>query len=447
MENITPEEQIIISNAWYRFLIDTIKLDKKTEGIPNGWHWFWGLYYLYNKPDKLVMSHIERIKETVPDEHWLKKIGDDELNEINNSSMSSNLIEPISNLLNKFKEIEIIATTPIDFSNLSFHEHINFSEFIFLTEVSFSKTNFLFNADFSMTTFYGSAFFNYAEFRKDVDFQNTKFFEIVEFSEAKFFESAYFNKVLFPELANFYKTTFFKAARFTGATFSQIAGFRNTKFSGNVDFSNTDFKGHTNFIGADFKERPPHFYNAKLSADITWRNATWPSMNSKTNLDLIDQNQNAYENLTYHMKTLEKYHDTHFFFRQEMRCRRKLGSVFNSLLYGFYEYFADYGYGVERALMAWVLHIVLGMVVIMSTVSYSEMGLQESLFCSASVSVANANPYVFLVINEGGLMACYEKLNWFLPMVFSAVRGFQTIAGIPLLFLVLLTLRIRFRLK
>ncbi len=447
MENITPEEQIIISNAWYRFLIDTIKLDKETEGIPNGWHWFWGLYYLYNKPDKLVMFHIERIKETVPEEHWLKRIGDDELNEINNSNMSSNLIEPISNLLNKFKEIEIIATTPIDFSNLSFHEHIDFSGFIFLTEVSFSKTKFSINADFSMATFYGRAFFNYAEFRKDADFQNTKFFEIVEFSEAKFFESAYFNEVIFPEIANFYETTFFKSAVFTNATFPQVAGFRGTTFSLNTNFNNVNFVGHINFIGAHFKERPPHFYNAKLTGDITWRNTTWPRMNSKTNSDLIDQNQTVYENLTYHMKKLDKYHDQHFFFRQEMRCRRRLGSSFNFFLYGLYQIFADYGYGVGLALFWWFLHIILGAMAIFIIASDTGLGFEQVRFCSISTSFANANPFVFIGFKEGGLTDCYKVLHYLLPIEFGTIRGIQTFFGIPLLFILLATLRIRFRLK
>ncbi len=344
-----------------------------------------------------------------------------------------------------FKNTNFLTTAIFDkvkFQGRALFLNTNFSGY-----ATFKDAKFINVAFFSNATFSHPAFFNKAKFSEYVDFKDVTFLYPVEFYETTFSTEALFNGAKFSKAAIFNKTIFSKSADFTDAIFSQIAEFRSAIFSDKAYFNNTTFRGHTNFITAHFKERPPHFYNAKLSADITWRNAKWPRMNRKTNLDLIDQNQNAYENLTYHMKTLEKYHDTHSFFRQEMRCRRKLGSVFNSLLYGFYEYFADYGYGVERALIAWFLHIVLGMIVIMSTISYGEIGLKESLFCSASASVANANPYVFLVINDGSLMDCYIKLHWFSPMVFSALRGFQAIAGIPLLFLVLLTLRIRFRLK
>ncbi len=350
---------------------------------------------------------------------------------------------------------------PTRFEGAEFYDGVSFTGAKFTKSLEFKEVKFFKGACFSNATFHKVNFDNAEFINSAAEFEKTKFFGITSFVKTKFYKGAFFNDAEFRESpfyvnfsgANFTNAGHFNDANFYGlvifsdAKFDSMAVFDGAKFSAESSFRGTNFLNHINFKNAIFEINIPVFYGAKITGDITWRNATWPSMNIKTDPDLIDQNQNAYENLTYHMKSLEKYHDTHFFFRQEMRCRRKLGSVFNSLLYGFYECFADYGYGVERALIAWFLHIVLGMIVIMSTISYGEIGLQESLFCSASVSVANANPYLFLVINDGGLMDCYQGLNIISPMVFGAVRGFQTIAGIPILFLVLLTLRVRFRLK
>ena len=44
-------------------------------------------------------------------------------------------------------------------------------------------------------------------------------------------------------------------------------------------------------------------------------------------------------------------------------------------------------------------------------------------------------------------MDCYKVLHYLLPIEFGTIRGVQTFIGIPLLFILLTTLRVRFRIK
>ena len=395
-------------SPWGKFLLSMARLDKTSE-TPDGWYWLIGLHYLLG-------ITIKRIQDYLPDEHPLKTAP---LPDIGEELVLKQIISELRQGLGNPKKIN-----KIDFSNLKFKNFVNFSNLIFPIDVTFSNSEF-----------YDKVHFDYTESFIYTSFSGACFFDTVQFMEARL-STTEFQKTLFYGFANFFNATFTKLVVFKGAIFFDFARFNDVIFLGRTDFSEVNFKNH-----------PPHFYNAKPNADITWRNAKWPSMNIQTLPDLIDQNQSTYENLAYHMKTLEKYHDQHLFFREEMRCRRKIGSFFNSLLYGFYEVLADYGYGVGRALFWWFLHIILGAIAIFIIASCAGLGTQQALFCSTSTSFANANPFVFIGFKEGGLTDCYKVLHYLLPIEFGTIRGVQTFFGIPLLFILLATLRIRFRLK
>ncbi len=380
----------------------------------------------------------------------------------------------------------------VDFSNAVFSDYANFRNAQFLDRASFYKVTFFDCADFNYAKFYkravftntnfhqkkllitfftnvhfsGKVLFNDAKFYCDTHFTGIKLPKNIFFTNAVFSKNVYFMKTNFFETADFKNAEFHgETAKFKGTIFSKIADFSNTTFKHYANFTDSKFYGRTSFQRAKFETHAPRFYEATLNKQIAWDKITWPKFpmifcilldkflrlmwykfDSTDNTDDIRENQNSYENLAYLMEGLGKYHDSHLFFRQEMRCRRKLEHPLMKPFYWFYQLFADYGYGIGRAFSWWLGHIFIGAIAIAIITCYTGLSSQQTIFCSISTSFANANPFVFIGFKDGGLTDCYKVLHYLLPIKFGAIRGIQTFIGIPLLFLLLTTLRVRFRL-
>ena len=328
------------------------------------------------------------------------------------------------------------------FKNVNFSSYADFSKVDFYSLASFLETKFVYGANFFNANFMGIVYFS------------AEFCDTVNFHKAKFMFNAYFTEAIFKKNATFDKVIFEGAANFTSAVFSSSA-YSSVSFSRasleNSDFTNTQFINYA-----------PSFYDAKIGAGIILEtNAKlWPHVKNRMNNETDDNykkritdNQNAYENLSAHMKGLHKYHNEHFFYRQEMRCRQKFEkNSFTYCSYWLYEKFADYGYGIEPAFRAWRWHIFIGVGIIfigafvnawLKCWKYGFWGTVESMFCSIPVSVANSHSFLFF--NNGPFKGCYEYFED--NLFFNTIWAFQTILGVGLLFLVLLTLRTRFRLK
>ncbi len=401
-------------NLWYWLAQKAIEQDAMSPQ-PYGWHWLILLHYVLG-------FNVADVQKKLPNEHPLKSTPLP-------SDSTKHAFKPT---IDEFKQKAGIPAgtrkeiTAIDFSKLIFSKTVKFSNFIFPVNVDFES----------------------ATFSKQAIFTDAVFLNITNFYNTKFSEEAGFENALFSRMGNFNMAVFSNNVEFSGVKFSYIAGFRGTTFYELADFSKAKFEGHTTFADAKFKKHAPHFYSAKMSEDITWDRVRFPSIKIDTNRDLVQQNKEAYENLSGLMEKMKKHDDQHLFFRQEMQCRRWLGNSFNHLIHGLYEWFADYGYGVGYALCWWVGHIALGVLVIafIATI-YGDMQFDKNLPCAISVSFANANPYAFFGFDSVQLTGCYDMFNKHAPILFALVKVIQTILGIALLFIVGLTLRIRFRLK
>ncbi len=481
-------------NPWYKFMQFTIKLDEDNDE-EHGWHWFWGIYFLhlYSDTTGIPKFSLEDIQRKVSKLHWLKEISDTQyidrpldapsskFGKISGELAERNVITAFINCLKELK-----SPHQFDFSNLLFDKSVNFSNFIFPMNVSFAGskfskkanfsnatfssidnfTNMVFShgvdfnnatftaANFSDTKFYGLIGFSGVEFSSDAEFSRALFSGEVYFIGAKFISSNFdaaifealitFTNVNFSVEATFNSTIFLELASFESATFYTV-NFNKTEFRHSAKFDGTTFAGRTNFSNSIFKNYTPHFYDANITANITWERDSnfWPQLKKHTDgededdyKERLETNQNAYENLLSLMKKLDKYHDQHFFYRQEMQCRQKLEkNLFIRFPNTAYEWLANYGYGFGYALSWWFLHIVLGAIIIGAET--------RDALCAFPVSFANAHGFLFL--NDGILIDCYDKFQKMTS--FKVIWGIQKIAGIPLLFLVLLTLRIRFRLK
>ncbi len=448
----------------------------KTRGFddaqdkPNGWHWFWGIYcleYYPDLPDPSDLSQLEIIYAEVTDEHWFKWTDDSHLEKIYADTEKAGLQEAISELLGSLKIAKRLTSDPIYFSGKKFDATVDFSSFIFPTKVIFQDVQFLDNVDFSNTLFLENVYFNDAKFFHDASFKKAKFFENAYFNGAEFYETADFEDATFQSEKSYRKET----AKFRNTIFEKIANFRNATFWGYANFKGAELKGRAFFQKAKFEWHAPRFYDATFNNEMTWAGIELPKFSEAkvdrhTKVDgefilisdrklieqnrrrRIEENQNSYENTAILLAGRKKFHDEHLFFRHEMGCRRELEkNKFICLSFWLYEILADYGYGIECAIKAWLWHVAIGAVAISIIASSGGVETWQHLSCSVSVSIANANPFVFVIIKDGSLIDCYKCLQDISPLSFGAIRGVQTFIGVTLLFLLLTTLRVRFRLK
>ena len=404
-------------SLWGSFALETIRLDDEYPQ-PHGVHWLISIA-------EILMLDIKVIQSQLPYKHQLKsyplpKLCNEHLLRASFNNLRADLADPKNNVR-------------INLSNLNFTKEADFSNFIFPI---------------------------------DTDFSNTKFVTDVFFNNAVFFETANFEKATFQEEGSHCKET----AKFRNTVFDKIANFRNAIFWGYANFKGSKLKGRAFFQDAIFKHHAPRFYDATFNNEMTWAGIKLPNFDEArvdryikkgNKFELVDdkrtkenhrrrieENQNSYENISILLDGTKKYHDRYLFFCAEMRCRRRLEkNVFIWLAFWLYQIFADYGYGVGLAFLWWGGHILVGTAAIFITVFCIDMTLKEIIFCSISTSFANANPFVFIGFKESGLTDCYQKLQEFSPVGFGYIRIIQAIVGIPLLFLLLTTLRVRFRLK
>ena len=474
------------SSDWLWLVEETIALDKASS-LPNGWHWFWVIYHL-QKQNHIPNFDLEKIQGVIPYKNWqIAQQKEDDKQEMlvdrTHDDLAGKAIyiseTPTINLRKKIKEWVESLTIPNKIAKIKI-----FSDSI---DKSIDLSNFIFPVD--------------------VDFSNVTFLEDIIFTSAVFFENADFKNATFQTKTSPHERT----ANFRNTTFKKIADFRNATFWRYANFRYSIFNGRANFQQAKFELHAPRFYGAKFDNEIIFNRITLPEAkrDKKNEIFLnpnerslnpielstdekekkekfefyqkkVEENESAYGTLVYLMEKQNKHHDKHLFFREEMRWQQLenhlIGKRFKidlipkkddwcvswrrtkirckwlenySTIVFFWLYggLSDYGYGVGRAFMAWISHILLGFFAIVGVVYFTACwGFQEAMFCSTSVSLSNANPFVFAIINDGKLMKCYEELNILSPMIFGIIRGSQTMFGIVLLFLLLTTLRVRFRL-
>ena len=246
-----------------------------------------------------------------------------------------------------------------------------------------------------------------------------------------------------------------------------------------VDFSSTEFRRELYLHDASFKSttffrnsiflQPPQLFGTNLHEDtdfsgINWRKAEscyaisqWSKIvpclsKDSTGSDEVDASSaiQAWDRLALMMSKLEKLPERHEFYRLRMRAQRKIDrwGVLCSANWLF-EVLCDYGWSIKRALCWWLLHFVaMGLVIFghaRAVNKASEAGLWDSLL----VSFSNAHSF-FGLTSEGGYL--YEARQRLVASmgdvsILNTVGVIQTFIGPILLFLLLLTIRNRFRLR
>lgn len=303
--------------------------------------------------------------------------------------------------------------------------------------VSFASANFLQGATFIGTQFKGGASFANATFQLNVMFNDSKF------------EDHYFSDRFAPSsLTGFQDTKFLGGASFREVVFGNTNNGHSRRLSParRVDFSGANFESTTDFHGASFGGAPA-FFNATLHEDTDFSQIDWSTADGRD--FSVEYAIRAWERLELIMSLLEKPFDRHRFFRLKMRARRRKDGALLSAVNWLFEQTADYGWGLRRAAASWLGHCFI-FAMVLGTNAWANsccVTFGEIARASIATSFANAHAFLFLTATDGyledSLRLLQENDGWGLV---SAVGVLQAILGPIFLFLLLLTLRNRFRL-
>ncbi len=375
-----------------------------------------------------------------------------------------------------------------DFKNTKFLDVANFknAKFMDLADFAvgtrFEGATFADSARFDDVTFESSVYFNDATFEDEACFVGVKFKKDAIFAGSKFapkvgsegdsFGRVRFRKSMFMGEADFDQVKFVKAVDFTGANFKDRVNFKAARFEDQANFNDASFKATTSFNGVLFKQ-PPMFFETSLHEDtdfggVDWREAessyarSWwggirtPATGNRTNSGYIslgvDEAVRAWDRLALIMSKLEKLPDRHMFYRLRMRAQRKQdGYGLLSAVNWLFDVSSDYGWSVYRALAWWFGHWFFMAIVLCFGTSHAPAtsGCGSVLWNSVRTSFANAHAFLGLASKDGYLFNARECLAAasHASSILSAVGVLQSVLGPILLFLVMLTLRNRFRLR
>lgn len=365
-----------------------------------------------------------------------------------------------------------------DFGKSIFEMRSRFDEARFENTVYFRSTTFKETTVFDGVEFKVAAYFERANFIPvsgiqgyplgGVGFRNAIFTNEVSFREAQLEVSANLEGAKFKDTASFQSSRFSKSAEFRGSEFGRVADFSFAEFKQQSNFSDVSFKSTTYFRFTSFLE-PPKFFEADLHEDTDFSGVDWHRSEGSYTVSLwsrfscnrgnghMDTNivgassaMQAWDRLALVMSKLEKLPERHNFYKLRMRAQRKRdGWGLVSLVNWLFDVLSDYGWSVRRALISWSLHFV-GMGIFIFTQAWSSGKEWRGILCdSLLVSFANAHAFLGLATDGGYLYGARLRLAAEIhdPSILNAVGVLETVIGPILLFLLLLTLRNRFRLR
>ncbi len=337
------------------------------------------------------------------------------------------------------------------FDNFIFPFVANFSKVTFSDSVMFFQTKFRDKALFAKTKFQNAAYFATATF-SDTIFMDAIFDDCADFDDATFNDNISFIRTSFNQSVYFSRTTFRGFSYFTAIEGKSFFSFRNAKFHLVPDFNQAHFTEAPQFDDADFSKalnRSQDESNVNLSS--RWR---------------------ALKRLAIQGHDHER---ELIFFAEEIKSQRGIQdkafpnpvNYFNNepvwpggarYWFGYlYQYSSDFGRSVMRPLF-WLM--VLGFLFQVLYLKYPvDSEPQENTSCNRSeaatyLSVRSASPFLPATSYSENLSRSYACLygrnsdgKENIPNAIVFISIFQTILSTILIFLLLLALRNRFRIK
>ena len=374
-----------------------------------------------------------------------------------------------------FRDATFVGTS--DFENAEFQMRSRFDDVVFENTVYFKNVTFREITVFDGAVFKVAAYFNRSKFspvpgikgcpQGGVGFRNATFIHEVGFENVVFDVQSNFEGAKFQRDVSFRASLFAIKADFQRVDFERISDFSSVKFGREATFNNTSFKSTTYFRRSLFSE-PPKFFETNLHEDTDFGGVDWHKAEScysaswwskfasdctkrNTGSDGVDANSaiQAWDRLALVMSKLEKLPERHTFYRLRMRAQRKrdrwgILSFANWL----FDVSSDYGWSIRRALSWWSVHFIAMGLFLFLQAGPADEACGALFWDSLLVSFSNAHAFLGLASDGGHLYESRQCLAATVQdsSVLNAVGVIQTITGPILLFLLLLTLRNRFRL-
>jgi hypothetical protein len=351
---------------------------------------------------------------------------------------------------------------------------IDFRGFIFPGDANFSGATFTSRADFGSAAF-AAARFRSATFTGTADFLGASFAGRADFGNAAFIA------------ARFRTATFAATADFRNAAFAGVADFDSATFAGDVFFGSTTFEQSTTFGAARFA-RQASFAGIKTGRSFNMKGAVFselPAFNQadfRHASDLDDMQyplpgfwQPGKRSLIAEYRALRRvaiqggasYERQHFAFKGELRSRRWTmdkpwhAAFWLGLLY---DGIADCGRSVVRPFFVWLLSLALfpALYLYIAGVPLSDwQGACEGSTATqkwekaVSLSLSSSVPLIagsrteearsfYACVSQAALLAGPQAD---IPLAAAAIQVLQLLISTGLIFLFLLGLINRYKIK
>lgn len=343
------------------------------------------------------------------------------------------------------------------FGNAMFRSQAHFSSMIFSGDVSFAEAKFqsdvffhaLFEcgAQFCAATFSGDSFFAGNFFCGNADFSATTFLKRAAFNNSHFYGKVQFDSILFESSCTFESAMFLNDVRFSSAVFGGFAYFSEVDFGGfgvdsTVTFSDCQFLKPTSFRNAIFHSQYPDLSGAVLhdKTEFTASPENWPP----STLQPPEEAKASCARIRHAIAKQGLPEEEHFFYRREMGFDCRIGPIWQRLPYQLFGQLSDFGYSIQRPVEALLLLWISPAFYFLAHAQAYAGHVSVYPQIGRALALSFANIFNFLGFHRTFFAPDYVQN---LPAFLQVLSGFQTVAGVVLLFFLGLGLRTRFRLR
>ena len=279
-----------------------------------------------------------------------------------------------------------------DFRDHEFEEPACFRGFNFPGRVSFENTVFLKFAEFYGAIFGDSARFDHACFRHGASFRNTCFqsragFGNVAFPKGVWFEGAifkndvWFGEAVFKDRAGFERVGFHEQAVFQRAVFEDATWFHQARFCGDTSFLNATFGGDASFFDATYRAEADfravrgqsafRLAGAKFSKVPNFEQSTFVEAPHLDDIEIGERTSlfKGNKKLIARWRALRRlaaqghaHEQAQRFYAEEMLSRRGVVDRYWSAAFWFgllYQLFSSFGRSLSRPLLFWVAGLLI----------------------------------------------------------------------------------------
>jgi hypothetical protein len=354
----------------------------------------------------------------------------------------------------------LIDVAKIDFRGFIFPGDTNFSGATFTSRADFGSAAFA-TARFRSANFTGTADFLGASFAGRADFGNAAF-SAARFRSATFGAAADFRSAAFAGIADFDSATFAGDAFFGSATFEQPTTFGAARFARQASFAGMKTGRSFNMKGAAFGEMPA-FNQAdfKHPADLDDIPLPLPGFWQAGKRSLIAE----YRAIRRVAIQGASYERQHFALKGELRSRRWTmdkpwhAGFWLGLLY---DGVADCGRSIMRPLFVWLISLVtfsafylyIAGVPLNEWQGACEGSTTQKWEKAASLSLNSGVPLIGSLSEEArSFYACVSQAALLagphaeIPLTAAGLQALQLLMSAALIFLVLLGLKNRYKIK